>query len=171
MTLIVLIWVGVTLTIKTGWSFIFDSDSIDHFGSFMGGLATFIGIYYLYMTLHSQNESFQIQNFESKFIELIKFNRDLVSSMKAIYTYSSNMQQINGKEIFDFFNQQIEDAIEIVSTFINTQELSSLYSSIDQYNIDKNLWNDAQLKERTIINISYLITFFGVKTNGYSLLI
>ena len=170
MALILLIWVGITLTINTGWSFIFDSNSIDHFGSFMGGLATFIGIYYLYMTLRSQNESFQIQNFESKFIELIKFNRDLVSSMKATYTYSIDMQQISGKEIFDFFNQQMENAIEIVSTFINSRELSSLYNNSEQYNTDKDLWNETQLKKRTIMNISYLITFFGVKANGCSLL-
>ncbi len=169
-TLVILMWAGCTLIINTGWSFLFDSESIDHFGSFMGGLATFIGIYYLFMTLRSQNESFQIQNFESKFIELIKFNREMVSPIKIINSYESTNKWFVGKDVFGFFNHQIEDAIDVVSTFICGKELSSLYNNINQYNADKALWSDALFQKRTIINIAYLIAFFGVKSNGYLLL-
>lgn len=167
---ILLPWVIASLVLSTGWSLLFDPDSIDHAGSFIGGVSAFIGIYYLYKTLRSQNDSFQIQNFETKYIELIKFNRDLVVSMKSVDVYSEDTPQLLGKDVFDLFNKQMEEAIGIVSEIIDKMELLDLYNKDEECKGDKLIWGEDYLKERTILNISYLIVFFGVKANGCSLL-
>ena len=154
---ILLPWVIASLVLSTGWSLLFDPDSIDHAGSFIGGVSAFIGIYYLYKTLRSQNDSFQIQNFETKYIELIKFNRDLVVSMKSVDVYSEDTPQLLGKDVFDLFNKQMEEAIGIVSEIIDKMELLDLYNKDEECKGDKLIWGEDYLKERTILNISYLI--------------
>lgn len=73
-TILLLIYAAITLIIQTGLSWLFDADYLDKYGSFLGGIAAFISIYYLYQTLKEQGRQFQIQNFESKYFELIKFN-------------------------------------------------------------------------------------------------
>ena len=85
-TFILLIYVAVSLLKSTGWSCWFDSDSISNYGDFLGGIATVISIYYLYRTLHEQGRQFQIQNFEGRFLEMVRFNRNAVDQMNCIDT-------------------------------------------------------------------------------------
>lgn len=69
----------------------------------------------------------------------------------------------------EFFVKQIEEAIVIVDEIISGAEIDTVYADINEFNKDKNKWKEL-LKERTIINISFLIVFFGVKKYGYNLL-
>lgn len=163
-TILLLIYAAITLIIQTGLSWLFDADYLDKYGSFLGGIAAFISIYYLYQTLKEQGRQFQIQNFESKYFELIKFNREKANSL-----LNKNPNQDLSIEFMEFFVKQIEEAIVIVDEIISGAEIDTVYADINEFNKDKNKWKEL-LKERTIINISFLIVFFGVKKYGYNLL-
>jgi len=163
-TILLLIYTAITLIIQTGLSWLFDADYLDKYGSFLGGIAAFISIYYLYQTLKEQGRQFQIQNFESKYFELIKFNREKANSL-----LNKNPNQDLSIEFMEFFVKQIEEAIVIVDEIISGAEIDTVYADINEFNKDQNKWKEL-LKERTIINISFLIVFFGVKKYGYNLL-
>jgi len=165
-TFILLIYVAVSLLKSTGWSCWFDSDSISNYGDFIGGIATVISIYYLYRTLHEQGHQFQIQNFEGRFLEMIRFNRNSVDQMNCIDTSRKEMPKVKGKEVFEFFHSQLNEAIEIVKAFVEKEQ----YRLFDESEDEKNAWNANLRKEQKINNIAFLITFFGVKNAGYNLL-
>lgn len=103
-----LIHVAISMVKKTGWSCWFDSNFISNYGSFLGGVATVISIYYLYRTLRDQGRQFQIQNFEGRFLELIRFNRSAVSQMSCIDTSKSEESKLAGKSTFDFFFDKLK---------------------------------------------------------------
>lgn len=165
-TFILLIYVAFSLLKSTGWSCWFDSDSISNYGDFLGGIATVISIYYLYRTLHEQGRQFQIQNFEGRFLEMVRFNRNAVEQMNCIDTSRKEMPKVEGKEVFEFFHSQLNEAIEIIKVFVAKVQ-NRLF---DESEGEKNAWNDNLRKEQKINNIAFLITFFGVKNAGYNLL-
>ena len=164
--------VAISMVRKTGWSCWFDSNFISNYGSFLGGVATVISIYYLYRTLCDQGRQFQIQNFEGRFLELIRFNRNAVSQMSCIDTSKSGEPKFDGKSVFEIFYRQIEESIKIVTKFIESKaDIKELYlDPSERYEVDKSVWGENLLCKRDIINISFLVTFFGVKRNGYDLL-
>lgn len=165
LTILLLIYAAITLFIQTGLSWLFNADYLDKYGSFVGGIAALISIYYLYQTLKEQGRQFQIQNFESKYFELIKFNREKANSL-----INRNSNQNPSIKLMELFVKQIEEAIHLVDDMINTRDIRTIYTNEDEFNSDTNKWGGL-LKERTIINISFLIVFFGVNKNGYNLLI
>ena len=165
-TFILLIYVAFSLLKSTGWSCWFDSDSISNYGDFLGGIATVISIYYLYRTLHEQGRQFQIQNFEGRFLEMVRFNRNAVEQMNCIDTSRKEMPKVEGKEVFEFFHSQLNEAIEIIKVFV-AKDQNRLF---DESEGEKNVWSDNLRKEQKINNIAFLITFFGVKNAGYNLL-
>ncbi|MCE8170626.1 putative phage abortive infection protein [Porphyromonas gingivalis] len=168
---VLLIYVAISMVIQTGWNYWFDSNFIGNYGSFLGGVATVFSIYYLYRTLRDQGRQFQIQNFEGRFLELIRFNRNAVSQMSCIDTSKIEEPRFDGKSVFEIFYRQIEEAIKIVTEFVEGKNIKELYSeSNERYEADKSVWKEERLLKRNIINVAFLITFFGVKYNGYDLL-
>ena len=133
-TFILLIYVAVSLLKSTGWSCWFDSDSISNYGDFLGGIATVISIYYLYRTLHEQGRQFQIQNFEGRFLEMVRFNRNAVDQMNCIDTSRKEMPKVEGKEVFEFFHSQLNEAIKIVKDFVANEQ----YRLFDESEGEKN---------------------------------
>ncbi|OWR75822.1 putative phage abortive infection protein [Porphyromonas gingivalis] len=168
---VLLIYVAISMVIQTGWNYWFDSNFIGNYGSFLGGVATVFSIYYLYRTLRDQGRQFQIQNFEGRFLELIRFNRNAVSQMSCIDTSKIEEPRFDGKSVFEIFYREIEVAIKIVTEFVEGKDIKDLYSeSNERYEADKSMWGEEHLLKRNIINLAFLITFFGVKDNGYDLL-
>ena len=156
----VCIIVGLNFLYGTGFHFLLDKDFVDSYGSLLGGLGGLCGIYYLYKTLRNQNEAQQLSSFETRYIQLISFNRSLLHDMH-IGTESDNL---HGTECFQLFVHVLKEAYNVVDEIISKQSINELYKDADTYNKDLNLWDSVEnLKKRTIINISYLITFIGVK--------
>lgn len=139
-----------------------NSDAIDHIGSFIGGIATLISIYYLYKTLRSQEKGQDVQFFESRFIEMVKFNRDILD--KALIAFKS--ERPNAVGLFESFLEQIEHMSVIVDEFMPA-DVKDIYmdSSLDVYNMDKSLYGE-NLKKRTSLNIQYLIVLVGVSSDS-----
>lgn len=120
-TCLILIWVIISFVVATGWHPFFKPESLDHLGSFLGGFFTFIGIYFLYKTLISQEkaitkqkEEFLIQSFESKLIERIKFNREIVDNLSYRIPYLVEESYMAKNRVFELYFEQIYEAIKIV---------------------------------------------------------
>lgn len=175
-TCLILIWVIISFVVATGWHPFFKPESLDHLGSFLGGFFTFIGIYFLYKTLISQEkaitkqkEEFLIQSFESKLIERIKFNREIVDNLSYRIPYLVEESYMAKNRVFELYFEQIYEAIKIVKDKLSEISIEEIYSTEDNLEKDRAIWKDS-IKERTIINIAYLIVFLGVNKSGYHLL-
>lgn len=141
-----------------------NSDAIDHIGSFIGGVATLISIYYLYKTLRSQEKGQAVQFFESKYVELVKFNRDVFD--KASTAYVKQYGEETQMELFDSILEQLSHVHHLVSSNI-PDDVAEFYqdASSEEYKKDKENWKD-KLRMRTILNIGYLVVLVGVKPNN-----
>lgn len=125
------------------WNWVIDTTIADHLGSLIGGvvgsLFSLAGIFLLYETIIKQQDLFKIQQFESKYFELIRYHRENVDSLKYVVPDSTAEQTINGREFFVQLNH----------------EFDMLYSLIQQYTKDL-------LSEQQRINMTTVILFYGV---------
>lgn len=114
-----------------------DQDKAADFGSFVNGyVGTFfllISIVILILSLSSQKKSTQLQQFETKFLDLLKLHRENVSELRL-----NNKEQRN---VFVILRNEFQDLFEIVKEFYGDRE-------------------DNKNKEKA--NITYLILFFGL---------
>jgi len=154
--------VGIILIIFFSFSKAFNDGSgtlnpslANSFGGFIGGLVgpifSLAGFFLLYETILAQKEtldkqqaSFEIQQFETKFFELIKFHRDNVSQMTHRVAWDENTFYDKGR-VFVEMKSQFNKIYYVTRLHVNN---SKEISDTD--------------KEHASINISYLILFFGV---------
>lgn len=163
-------YVGIDLCVFTGYSKFFDKDYIDGYGSLIGGLAGAIGIYYLYNTLKSQNESQQLSSFENRYIQMITFHRDMTKELRIENTTEFVSAKTDGSAACSMVLTMVDQARSIVASFIKDKEVKKLYKNDNEYNADCSLWGKDNLQLRTEINIAYLITFIGVSSINLPLL-
>lgn len=125
------------------WSFKFNPDLSSKFGDFVGGfigsLFSLAGVFLLFETLISQKNAFQKQQFEIKFFELLKIYRENVQEMEHT---PSGRSKANGRRVF----------VELRKQF------GEIYCKIKD--IVKE--NDFHIKNKDIINISFIIQFIGI---------
>jgi len=114
-----------------------DQEKAADFGSFVSGyFGTFfllISIVILILSLSSQKKSSQLQQFENKFLDLLKLHRENVSELKL-----NNKEQRN---VFVILRNEFQDLYDIVKNIYKDTE--------DDKNNDK-------------ANITYIILFFGL---------
>lgn len=167
---IVIMYVGYNLYSSTGYGDYFDKEYIDGYGSFVGGFAGVIGIYYLYKTLKSQNESQQLASFENRYIQLITFHRDLTYSLRIENTSQYADARIEGRALFGLILKMVDEARVLVNSSFKDNDIQSIYKSDSEYNKDCKIWGANNVALRTEINIAYLITFIGVSSVSIDLL-
>ena len=113
-----------------------DQNKAADFGTFVSGyIGTFfllISIVILILSLSSQKKSTQLQQFETKFLDLLKLHRENVSELKL-----NNKEQRN---VFVILRNEFQDLFEIV----------------------KEIYNEEDEKNATKANITYIILFFGL---------
>lgn len=152
--------VGITLIIVfalnksfNDGSGIIDPSLASNFGDFIGGLVgpilSFAGFLLIYETISVQRKSFQIQQFEAKFFDLLRFHRDNVQQMTHRVPWSKEEKYYNGTRVF------IEMKLQFVKLF-----------KIVKDKVDKSKLVDDQDKEKTSIIISYLILYFGISKSA-----
>ena len=49
---------------------------------------------------------------------MVRFNRNAVEQMNCIDTSRKEMPKVEGKEVFEFFHSQLNEAIEIIKVFV-----------------------------------------------------
>lgn len=102
-------------------------------------------------------------------IERIKFNREIVDNLSYRIPYLVEESYMAKNRVFELYFEQIYEAIKIVKDKLSEISIEEIYSTEDNLEKDRAIWKDS-IKERTIINIAYLIVFLGVNKSGYHLL-
>ena len=105
-------------------------------GGYFGTFLLILSGLLLYKTLIEQRHSFEIQNFEQKFFDLLKIHRENVDEM--------TLQNIQKRKVFNILRLEYQEVYEVVKTH---------YKLKDCNQIDK-------------ANITYIIFFFGVFDTG-----
>lgn len=115
---------------------IIDEKKAANFGTFIGGyigtIFLLISIFILIITLSSQRTATQIQQFESKLLDMIKLHRDNVDELI--------LQNKTKRQIFIILRAEFQDIYEVVRKH---------YKEEDETNVEK-------------ANIAYLLLFFGL---------
>lgn len=121
-----------------------NSTNASEFGSFIGGymgtLFALVSVIFLYTTLRDQRRTSEIEKFETRFFELIRFHRDNVQEI--------TLKTQNGKKIFVLFIREFREIMKIV----------------------KAVFKNDNLEEKQIIEISYLTFFYGIGPNSSRIL-
>lgn len=122
-------------------SFIIDPSLANNYGSFIGGvlgpILSIISIVLLIESTENQKKEFIDNSFRTHIYELIKYNRETVSSFEYIVSYDPLATQYTGGRFFIYAKKQIEHAIKLLG------------------DIDKNI--EPLLK----VKIAYLMFYFG----------
>lgn len=168
---LLLAWAIISQVKGTGWSIWFETNSLDHIGSFMGGLFAVLSIYYLIKNLAEQRQITAIQSFESNYLEIVKFCRAQVEQACVPNPDSSKKdeQQVKSHEIFNLFFSQIEVAIEEIKAYMQEKQFNELFVTQQEYEHQQQIWGD-KLQDRTFSSIAYMITYMGVRRLNNSLL-
>ena len=121
-----------------------------NFGSFVGGfigsLFSLAGVLLLFETLIRQQRIFQRQQFETRFFEMVRFHRENVSEMVHKIPQEENVE-VTGRRVFLQMRRQYGEILSL---------LKKDYSNL--------------LTTDEVLDISYLILFFGVGSDSLDML-
>ena len=144
------------------------------FGDFVGGvvgtLFALSGTFLIFLTFNEQKKENQRISFESSFFQMINLHRENIKDAKLI---------INQKDIIenrDVYKQIFFDFIECyreVKKFSNSTNISDYLTpkyAEKLKKITKNINPKINLIELAIIDISYSIVFYGLNTEGISVI-
>jgi Putative phage abortive infection protein len=123
-----------------------DPEYAAHLGSFVGGyigpIFALIGVVLLFSTLKSQRLTSTLQNFETKYFELIKMHRDNVAEI--------DIKGTSGRRVFVLMIRELRCALEIIRVIAKKC--------------------DQTLSDRQLLHISYYCLFYGVGPNSSRML-
>ena len=126
------------------WKWAINPELADQFGSLISGvvgsLFSLAGFFLLYETIIKQQELFSIQQFESKYFELIRIHRENVQNIKYIIPDDENEEQIEGQSYFVQLNHEFDKLYAIV----------------------RNYCRDEIQEETKLIALTTIILFYGV---------
>lgn len=157
-------------------------DKTGQVGDFIGGVAGTIfslaGFIVLLLTLKSQTKSSYIEQFESKFFELVRLHRDNVSEIKIIRkTLEDGKVVENSIEKRKAFKQILTDFIycrnDIRPLFVKYKTPESIYEPKFLQFLKNNLENggkNLKLISLARINIAYCIVYYGATKEGIEIL-
>lgn len=110
----------------------------DFVGGFIGTFFALISVVLLFATLRNQRNSSSLENFETKYFELIKMHRDNVAELE--------VQGLKGRKIFVALIREFREILRI------TREINNA--------------NNSPLTQRQLIHISYYCLLFGTGPNS-----
>ncbi|MFN0215874.1 MAG: putative phage abortive infection protein [Saprospiraceae bacterium] len=151
-----LIIIGTCFTVFFGLEFIFNSGGLtcgpidasiwgqygDVVGGFVGTIVALIGVLLLFETLKAQRRTYIKQQVETRFFELLKLHRDNVTEMQS--------KGNNGRTVF----------IEIKDEFHDLYAWATHWYPLDKSGLTETVW------KKNVVQIVYLITFFGVDNSS-----
>lgn len=150
----------------------------DFIGGFVGTVFSLAGFIVLLLTLKSQTKSAYIEQFESKFFELLKLHRDNVSEFKIVRKSVEDGRVVeNIIEKRMAFKQILTDFLycrnDIRPLFVKYKKLENIYNPDFLRFLNDNLENGGKhlkLISLARINIAYCIVFYGAAKEGTELL-
>lgn len=159
------------------------SDWTGNFGSLLAGIGALVSFYLLYKTLHLQRKQFRHEKFESRFFQLLDTDRKLLGNMhvdgelfeKPCGTARNQECNPDGKALtqnlplFEAFWECIlsmEDKVaKPLLGNLTDKEIKDIYTSSNH----TSLWSGDTLKERSIIDISFQLAFWGTDETGMNI--
>lgn len=150
----------------------------DFIGGVVGTIFSLAGFVALLLTLYNQSDTSYKEQFEGKFFELIKIHRDNVNEINI------RRKLRDKKEILDFEFSGRKAFKTIVSDFVicrndlrpyfrkhtiaDVYEDKYLTKTIETLGVEP---NHKRILSFARVNIAYCITFYGVSSEGYQILI
>lgn len=145
----------------------------DFIGGFVGTIFALSGTLLIFLTFREQNKQNKRENLESSFFEMVRLHRENVTEMR--YT------KANSKKDFVYENRQVIRVIfqEFIECYRDVKKFSNSTNPDDyikkEYqsiltDIIKPINPHISLIELAIIDIAYNIVFFGLSTEGISIL-
>jgi hypothetical protein len=204
--LAVVMFIGLIINFSSGgfttwpWFKNFDPSATGQFGDFVGGvIGTIINsaaFYFLYLNLSEQKKAtddqriatseqraaFELERFESKFFELVKFHRDNIQELQyAVYDKNDidDDNETEQKTIHErrkvfraVFEQFIQCRNDIKPFFHGMSENDIYIKDHLKFISDAEYSNKLQFNKRLLatIDIAYCITFYGVSAEGITIL-
>lgn len=151
----VIIFISFNRSFNDG-SYIVNPDLASKYGSFIGGLVgslfSLAGIFLLFETLVAQRKAVNLQQFENRLFELIKFHRENVSRMEMRLPYE-NDRIINGPAVFVELKNQFEEILGLVSLLADEETLKA----------------EKDIKGQRI-QLAYVFFFYGVSKPAKSII-
>ncbi|WP_205334641.1 putative phage abortive infection protein [Flavobacterium fluviale] len=166
-------------------------DATGQFGDFIGGVIGTIlsgaGFYFLYITLVEQRKSIQEQKealenqkisfekerFEAKFFDLIKLHRDNITDVKYRIFIKEKKETVEGRRVFNLIYKEFLESFLDVKRFCKIYE-GEVYTKRKYRKKLNRIIKENNLKttinDLVIIDISYLILYFGTGKEGAILL-
>lgn len=152
------------------WETRLDIAATGEFGDFIGGVVGTIinaaAFYFLYLTLKDQRkatdeqrESFEKNQIESRFFELVRLHRANIEEM-VFRDWKTGKEVATGRRVFKEVYSQLKDAIVYTTAIVNvisTHKIIKKGSFIDLFS------NDEIVRRELIIgNLAYSVVFFGL---------
>jgi hypothetical protein len=150
----------------------------DFIGGIVGTIFSLAGFIILIITLSSQTQSAYLEQFESKFFELIRMHRENVSEMnikrKAKGEDGSFLSyQFKDRQAFKIILSDFTTCRNDMRQYFSKFQTDDIYESgylqmmIKALNVDQ---THIRLKSIARIDIAYCITFYGVGSEGLPIL-
>lgn len=104
---------------------ILNPDLADKFGSLVSGvvgsLFSLAGFFLIYETIIKQQHTFNIQQFESRFFELVRYHRENVQQIKYRLPYDKNDNIVEGAKYFAEVVEEFEELYNKIRKILNSE--------------------------------------------------
>ncbi|MEJ2905153.1 putative phage abortive infection protein [Pedobacter panaciterrae] len=143
-----------------------DFTVFEGYGSALTGIFSIVSVYLLYKTLTYQVDSYDLNQFENRVFELIRYHRDNVDSIKMRAPDKAEVVYYDGRKALREIHKQM---ILIIKDIRGIFENNSAYkiSNLNAQNIDEVADRlNLPVHKLDLYNVAYLCLFFGLSEEG-----
>ena len=151
------------------WGNDIDFDKWNGYGTLIGGVFSFLSILLIYLTLRHQTLSHENSAFENRFFQLIDYHKNNVAEFEYKNPASDKGEIINGQKVFINIHREILKAIKFLKKDLSINSLDLILNNTEILKIKKNsniIERKIDVLQLEIVNIAYLIVFFGLSAEG-----
>lgn len=147
------------------------------FGDFFGGVAgTFFalsGTLLIYLNFREQRKQNEVSSFESSFFEMLRLHRENISELRYLKHKGGRDVVYENRQVFREISKEFIDCYREVKRFSNSKRLEDYL--LPQYLTKlKSIGLGSEVKidaiELVIIDLAYMIVFFGLGEEGEQLI-
>ncbi len=167
----------VQVLVQTGLYWFVNFKIASDWASSVSGILAFFSFVLIYFSFKHQQKSFNRGIIETNFFEKVKIHRDNVQTMEhedPESTTKENIKIVKGVRVFMSLLNEFNIAFRSLESRLSEWETEKIYKNTTCYERDKTRLAKASLKVdlRLLnkINISYLILYYGVTTQGKEML-
>ncbi|WP_040282718.1 putative phage abortive infection protein [Psychroserpens damuponensis] len=151
-------------------------ETTGQFGDFIGGVVgTFfalVGTLLIFLTFKEQAKNNKRNAFESSFFEMIRLYRANVNDITYSKTKNNEKNEYQKRQVFRLIYNEFIECYREVKKFSNSSKVSDYITPKYEeklLEITKRINPNISLIEMAIIDIAYTIVFYGLGTEGESL--